>query len=125
MPLKKRYAIWKTRKGFGNRRNLKVTGQMLGSLRLRTVSENRAYASVGADRRSEKWRTVAVKKKGQLTGAMRYLTNKDVAWVNQKREPWLVFSPVNAKAVVDKARQILSERLKRLAITKSTGIDIG
>lgn len=127
-PLTKKYAIWKTRKGYGNRRNLKATGQMLRSLRLRTVSENRAYASVGADARvvnGNRWRTVAVKKKGRLTGAMRNLTNKDVAWSNQQREPWMVFSPSNVRAIMAKAQEILGHRLKRLAVSKSTGINLG
>jgi hypothetical protein len=124
LPLKKKYAIWKTRKGLGNRRNLRATGQMLGSLKLRTVNDNRAYASVGANARSEKWKTIAVKKKGKLTGAMRMLTNKDVAWANQKREPWLVYSPSNAKAVLAKARQVLQARLKRMVIS-NTGSNLG
>jgi len=38
MPLKKGYAIYKSKKGKGNRRNLWLTGQMLGSLKLRTVT---------------------------------------------------------------------------------------
>ncbi len=124
-PLTKRYAIWKTRKGLGNRRNLSASRQMLSSLKLRTVGENRAYASVGADARQEKWRTVEIKKKGVRTGKFRMLTNKDVAWANQKREPWLVFSPINKQDVMEIAKRILGVRLKRLAVTKSTGINLG
>lgn len=128
LPLKQKYAIWKTRKGLGNRRNLFASGQMLGSLKLRTVTENKAYASVGADARSyrgNKWRTVAVKKKGVATGAYRNLTNKDVAWANQKREPWLTFSPANIKAIYAKAQAILAARVKRMVVSKNTGIEIG
>lgn len=116
-PLAKRYAIWKTRKGLGNRRNLRATGQMLGSLKLRTVSDNRAYASVGGDARTmhgKKWRTVPVKRRGVLTGAYRNLTNKDVAWANQKREPWLVFSPENRRVIIAKGNEVLNKLKNKL-----------
>jgi len=41
-PLSKRYAIWKTKLGKGNRRNLVLSGDMLRNFVVRTVSENRA-----------------------------------------------------------------------------------
>jgi len=66
-PLTKRYAIYKTRLGKGNRRNLRLTGDLLDNFQVRTVSENRAKA------------TVSTRK------------NRIKAWVNQKREPWMVF----------------------------------
>lgn len=44
-PLHRWYAIRKTRMGKGNRRNLTLTGSMLRSWNVRTVSENRANAS--------------------------------------------------------------------------------
>ena len=44
-PLTKRYAIWKTKLGKGNRRNLMLSGDMLRNFQVRTVSENRAKAS--------------------------------------------------------------------------------
>ncbi|MDZ4797417.1 MAG: hypothetical protein SGI92_04600, partial [Bryobacteraceae bacterium] len=70
-PLTKRYAIRKTKLGKGNRRNLALTGDMLRNFQVRTVSENKAKASNS--------------------------TRKDriKAWVNQKIEPWIVFSPKN------------------------------
>src|SRR6266545_4185681 len=76
-PLTKRYAIRKTRLAKGNRRNLTFTGDMLRNFLVRTVSENRAKASL--------------------------TTRKDriKAWVNQKIEPWAVFSPRNRAAVVE------------------------
>jgi hypothetical protein len=107
-PLKKGYAILKTRKGKGNQRNLFLTGQMLSSLKLRTVNDNRAYSSVGADMRAE---SRLLRKKDKSS---RKLTNKDVAWVNQRREPWLVFSPENKRAIFEKARQILIQIKEQL-----------
>jgi hypothetical protein len=52
-PLTKRYAIWKTKHGRGNRRNLMLTGDMLRNFLVRTVSENKARAanSTRKDRR--------------------------------------------------------------------------
>ncbi len=100
-PLAKGYAIFKTRKRKGNRRDLKLTGDMLRNLALRTVSDNSAKAALTAQKQKIK------------------------GWANTKREPWLLFSPVNAKAVHDRALRIVQERLKRLAVSKKTGIDIG
>ncbi|HOQ47839.1 MAG TPA: hypothetical protein PK157_21200, partial [Bryobacteraceae bacterium] len=84
-PLSKRYAIRKTRLGKGNRRNLTLTGDMLRNFMVRTVSENRARAGLS--------------------------TRKDriKAWVNQKIEPWVVFSPKNRAAVLEAARRVLNE----------------
>ena len=91
-PLTKRYAIRKTRLGKGNRRNLNLTGAMLGNLLVRTVSENKAKANLS--------------------------TRKDriKAWANQKREPWLVFSPKNRSAVVEATRRALNEMKPRLLL---------
>jgi hypothetical protein len=44
-PLAKRYAIWKTKLGKGNRRNLMLSGDMQRNFQVRTVSENKAKAS--------------------------------------------------------------------------------
>jgi hypothetical protein len=96
-PLTKRYAIWKTRKGKGNRRNLTFSGDLLRNFQVRTVSENRAKASVS--------------------------TRKDriKAWVNQKIEPWVVFSPRNRQAVIEVARHVVGEMKQRLALERVLG----
>jgi len=96
-PLTKRYAIWKTKRGRGNRRNLTFTGDMLRNFQVRTVSENRARAGLS--------------------------TRKDriKAWVNQKIEPWIVFSPKNKAAVVEAARRVLNELKPRLLIERALG----
>ena len=61
--------------GKGNRRNLMLTGDMLRNFLVRTVSENKAKASNS--------------------------TRKDriKAWITNKIEPWIVFSPKNRTAV--------------------------
>ncbi len=96
-PLTKRYAIWKSKLGRGNRRNLTFTGDMLRNFQVRTVSENRAKASLS--------------------------TRKDriKAWVNQKIEPWVVFSPKNKAAVVEATRRVLNELKPRLLLERVLG----
>jgi len=96
-PLTKRYAIRKTKLGKGNRRNLSFTGDMLRNFMVRTVSENKAKASLS--------------------------TRKDriKAWVNQKIEPWAVFSPRNRAAVVEATRRVLNEMKPRLLIERVLG----
>jgi len=96
-PLSKRYAIRKTRLGKGNRRNLTLTGDMLRNFMVRTVSENRARAGLS--------------------------TRKDriKAWVNQKIEPWVVFSPKNKAAVLEAARRVLNEMKSTLLIERALG----
>jgi len=96
-PLTKRYAIRKTRLGKGNRRNLTLTGNMLRNFMVRTVSENRARAGLS--------------------------TRKDriKAWVNQKIEPWVVFSPKNKAAVLEAARRVLNEMKSTLLIERALG----
>jgi hypothetical protein len=96
-PLTKRYAIRKTKLGKGNRRNLTFTGDMLRNLSLRTVSEKAAKA--GLTSRKERIK----------------------AWANQKIQPWLVFSPKNRAAVVEAARRVMQENLKRLAVERGLG----
>ena len=96
-PLTKRYAIWKTKLGKGNRRNLMFTGDMLRNFQVRTVSENKAKASNS--------------------------TRKDriKAWANQKREEWVAFSPKNREAVHQAARRILAEIAPRLLLERNLG----
>lgn len=100
-PLTKRYAIYKSRMHKGNRRDLNLTGKMLANLKLRTVSDNVAKASLTS-------------RKERIKGA-----------ANAKREPWLVFSPTNRQAVIEKFRQVLVERMKRMILSKKTGLDLG
>ncbi len=96
-PLTKRYAIQKTKMGKGNRRNLMLTGSMLANFQVRTVSENSAKASNS--------------------------TRKDrlKAWINQKIEPWVVFSPKNKAAAAAAARQVLEEMKPRLLLERTLG----
>jgi hypothetical protein len=96
-PLTKAYAIRKTRLGKGNRRNLTFTGDLLRNLQVRAVSENKARAGLS--------------------------TRKDriKAWINQKIEPWLVFSPKNQVAVVEAARRVMTEIAPRLTMERILG----
>ncbi|MBI4905116.1 MAG: hypothetical protein HY820_15890 [Acidobacteria bacterium] len=96
-PLTKRYAIRKTKLGKGNRRNLSFTGDMLRNFMVRTVSENKAKASLS--------------------------TRKDriKAWVNQKIEAWAVFSPKNKEAVLEAARRVVNEMKDRLLVERMLG----
>jgi hypothetical protein len=96
-PLTKRYAIQKTRAGKGNRRNLTFTGDMLRNFQVRTVSENRAKASNS--------------------------TRKDrmKAWITNKIETWIAFSPRNKTAVVEATNRVLREAAPRLLLQKELG----
>ncbi len=116
-PLARSYAIYKSKRHKGNRRNLFLTGQMLGSLKLRTVTDNRAYAAPDAKMREENRAARKTAKKGGGVMPARW-TNKDVGWANMKRELWLVFSPSNRQAVMAKAREVLIELKDRLVVSK-------
>jgi len=96
-PLTKRYAIWKTKRGKGNRRNLTFTGDLLRNFQVRTVSERQAKAGLS--------------------------TRKDrlKAWANQKLEPWMVFSPKNRAAVLEATRRVLAEMAPRLVLERFLG----
>ena len=96
-PLTKRYAIRKTRLGKGNRRNLAFTGDMLRNFMVRTVSENRARAGLST-------------RKNRIKG-----------WVNQRIEPWVVFSPKNRAAVLEAARRVLNEMKGTLLVEHALG----
>ena len=100
-PLTKGYAIRKSRMHKGNRRDLKLTGDMLRNLALRTVNDNSAKAALTS-------------RKQKIKG-----------WANTKRQPWLVFSPANKAAVIRKAQAVFNERAKRLVLSQKTGLDIG
>jgi hypothetical protein len=93
MPLKKGYAIWKSRKGKGRFRDLKFSGDMLRNLTLRTVSENSARA--GLTSRKERIKGLA----------------------NAKREVWCVYSPANKQIVIQRAVEVLAEAAKRMVTT--------
>ena len=95
--LTKRYAIQKTKLGRGNRRNLMMTGDMLRNFQVRTVSDNKAKASNS--------------------------TRKDrlKAWINNKIEPWIVFSGRNRTAVLEATNRILIENKSRLVVEKALG----
>lgn len=96
-PLSRYYAIRKTKMGRGNRRDLMLTGNMLRNFQVRTVSENSAKASNS--------------------------TRKDrvKAWITQKIEPWVIFSPKNREVVNQTAQKMLAEIAPRLVIERSLG----
>ena len=96
-PLSKYYAVRKTKMGKGNRRNLMLTGDMLRNFQVRTVSENKAKASNS--------------------------TRKDriKAWITQKIEPWVIFSPKNREVVQQTAQKLLAEIAPRLVIERGLG----
>ena len=96
-PLTKRYAIQKSKLRKGNLRDLWLTGKMLKNLTLRTVSENSSKAALTS--RKERIKGLA----------------------NTRVEPWVVFSPKNKIAVMEKAKQVFLEAKKRLIISKTTG----
>jgi len=96
-PLTKNYAIRKSKWHKGNRRNLYLSGAMLRNFMVRTVSERSARASL--------------------------TTRKDriKAWVNQKIERWIVFSPKNKAAVTEAARRVFQESLRGLVLQRWLG----
>ena len=96
-PLTKRYAIRKSKLRKGNRRDLWLTGKMLKNLTLRTVSENSSKAALTSG-------------KERIKGL-----------ANARSEPWLVFSPKNKLAVMEKAKQVFLEVKNRLIVSRSTG----
>ena len=96
-PLTKRYAIHKSKLRKGNLRDLWLTGKMLKNLTLRTVSENSSKAALTS--RKERIKGLA----------------------NARIEPWLVFSPKNRLAVMEKAKQVFLEVKNRLIVSRSTG----
>ena len=96
-PLSRYYAIRKTKMGKGNRRDLMLTGDMLRNFQVRTVSENKAKASNS--------------------------TRKDrvKAWITNKLEPWVVYSPKNRLVLQQTAQKLLAEIAPRLVIERALG----
>lgn len=96
-PLTVRYAKWKSRQGGSNRRNLTFTGNLLRNFQVRTVSEGRAKANLST-------------RKDRIKGR-----------ANQAIEPWMVFSPKNRQAVLEKGQKTLAQLKSRLLIEKHLG----
>jgi hypothetical protein len=71
-----------------------MTGDMLRNFQVRTVSDNKAKANNS--------------------------TRKDrlKAWINQKIEPWVVFSPKNKAAVAESARRVLLDMKPKLLLER-------
>jgi hypothetical protein len=91
-PLTKGYARHKTKLGLGDKRNLMFTGDMLRNFQVRTVSDNRAKANNST-------------RMGRLK-----------AWLNQKIEPWVLFSPKNQKEVAESAAKVLKDMAPALVL---------
>ena len=94
-PLTKWYARRKTRLGLGDKRDLMLTGDMLRNFQVRTVTDNKAKANNSS-------------RKGRLK-----------AWINQKIEPWVLFSPKNQKATQESANRILKEMAPTLILERA------
>lgn len=95
-PLNKRYAITKSRvTGRRAIRDLSYSGNMLRNFQVRSVSQNRAYASLTSRKERIK------------------------AQVTNKTQRWIVYSPANEQRVREVAEQILGEiRTRRLVLEK-------
>lgn len=94
-PLNKRYAITKSTKLRKRAvRDLTVTGALLGNFQVRTVSENKAFASLTSRKQRDKGKA--------LSGI----------------EAWMVFSPTNVKQTVASARRIFTESLPHMILEK-------
>ena len=94
-PLTKGYARQKTRLGLGDKRDLMLTGDMLRNFQVRVVTDNKAKANNSS-------------RKGRLK-----------AWINQKIEPWVLFSPKNQKATQESASLILKEMAPTLVLERA------
>ncbi|MGD0774915.1 MAG: hypothetical protein ABSC05_19040 [Candidatus Solibacter sp.] len=94
-PLTKGYARRKTKLGLGDKRNLMFTGDMLRNFQVRTVSDNKAKAN-----------------NSTRTGRLK-------AWLNQKIEPWVLFSPKNQKEVAESAAKVLKEMAPTLVLERT------
>jgi len=56
-------------------------------------------------------------KRGKLVG----VENKVKAWVTNRIEPWMVFSPRNKQAVIEAANRVLQESKSRMLVEKALG----
>src|ERR1035437_5261921 len=94
-PLTKWYSRRKTRLGLVDKRDLTFTGDMLRNFQVRTVTDNKAKANNSS-------------RKGRLK-----------AWINQKIEPWVLFSPKNQKATQESAAKVLKEMAPTLLLERA------
>ena len=89
-PLTKSYARYKSKLLRGNRRDLWLTGKMLGNLSLRTVNRTMAKAALTSNKQRIKGR------------------------VNTQREPWLVYSPKNVENILIIARKVFTRTTSQI-----------
>lgn len=111
-PLSKSYSIYKGRKGKGQKRDLFFTGQLLASVKVRSVTGNQVWAAPGSEKRNV-LRAAPVGSK-PVKGNV---TNRDVARGNQKREPWFTLSPLNQRSVMAKVKTMVSRIKERLLLS--------
>ena len=98
-PLQQRYAIRKSKRRLGNRRNLKFTGAMLGNWSVRTVSRNFDRAE------------------------MTTLKQRQKARANNKIEEFAAYSPQNQKRVAEVANQIMTtQKIPFLVIERAFNV---
>jgi len=99
-------------------RDLMLTGSMLKSLSVRTVSDNRGTAGVTeAFRGADPYRAARLRRRrmGQAPlGKEQRVTNRIKAWSNMQREAWLVFSPRNQEAIRKVAQAELAAEFQKL-----------
>jgi hypothetical protein len=72
-----------------------LTGDMLRNFQVRVVTDNKAKANNSSRR-------------GRLK-----------AWINQKIEPWVLFSPKNQKATQESASLVLKEMAPTLVLERA------
>ena len=113
-PLKRRYALYKMHSRKNPLRNLVLSGQLLAGMKVRTVSDDRAYIAPDSRIRTEfrKGGKKFTKDKGKR------LTNKQVAEFNEKRESWLAWSPINRRVVWETAYRVLIQMKNKLIVKK-------
>ena len=96
-PLNKRYAITKSKKlGKAAKRDLHFTGSMLGNLKVRTVAENRASASLSSRKERAKGRVHAT------------------FFQRRTGSSWLAYSATNVTETFKAAAEIFRETVSHL-----------